>query len=86
MFNQCVGFERTADMVIKIIFAAIAFFAVSFLTRFLVALLKESALANRRKGARQPAAGSQRKLKVRMRKLSRLEIVEGNEIRRILTL
>ena len=72
-------------MVIKIIFAAIAFFAVSFLTRFLGALLKESALANRRKSARHPVIGSQRKSNARALKLSRLKIVEGNEIRRILT-
>gem|GEM_PF-5051008 len=72
-------------MVIKIIFAAIAFFAVSFLTRFLVALLKESALANRRKSTRHAAISLRRRSRDRARKLARFEVLEGNEIRRILT-
>jgi len=70
-------------VVIKIIFAVIAFFAVSFLTRFLVALLKETALAARR-GSSKPAAvrihgGSV----THVRKLSRISAAEQNEIRLI---
>jgi len=72
-------------VIIKIIFAVIAFFAVSFLTRFLVALLKETALATRR-GSSKPAAvrihgGSA----THVRKLSRIRAVEQNEIQLIPT-
>jgi hypothetical protein len=70
-------------MVIKIIFAVIAFFAVSFLTRFLVALLNEAALVNRRQIRSRLAVRSTKDLPVQIRKLSRLRMADRNEIRLI---
>jgi hypothetical protein len=70
-------------MVIKIIFAVIAFFAVSFLTRFLVALLNEAALVNRRQIRSRLAIRSTKDSPVQTRKLSRLRMADRNEIRLI---
>jgi hypothetical protein len=70
-------------MVVKIIFAVIAFFAVSFLTRFLVALLNEAALVNRRQIRSHVAVRRTRGLPVQTRKLSRLRMADRNEIRLI---
>ena len=70
-------------MVIKIIFAVIAFFAVSFLTRFLVALLNEAALVNRRQIRSRLAVTNTRNSAVQTRKLSRLRMADRNEIRLI---
>ena len=70
-------------MVIKIIFAVIAISAVSFLTRFLVALLNEAALVNRRQIRRRLAVRSTRDSSVQTRKLSRLRMADRNEIRLI---
>lgn len=70
-------------MEIKIVFATIAFFAVSFLTRFLVALLKEAAL-NRRKESPQPVViRDSSYLMPKKQKLSRLRALDQNEIRLI---
>jgi hypothetical protein len=70
-------------MVIKIIFAVLAFFAVSFLTRFLVALLNEAALVNRRQIRSRLSVRSTKGLPVQIRKLSRLRMADRNEIRLI---
>ena len=70
-------------MVVKVIFAVIAFFAVSFLTRFLVALLNEAALVNRRQIRSHLAVRSTRDLSAQTRKLSRLRMADRNEIRLI---
>jgi hypothetical protein len=71
-----------ATMEIKLIIVLIAGFAVSFLTRVLVALLKEAALANRKKiplKVVEELSFSSR----RVRKLSRLRVVEHERPRRI---
>jgi hypothetical protein len=68
-------------MEIKIIFACIAFFAVSFLTRFLVALLREAALDIRRQSP-QPVVIRESN-RMRAQKLSRMRIADQNEIRLI---
>ena len=70
-------------MVLKIIFAAIAFFAVSFLSRFLVALLKETALATRRQIPKPVAVRIPEETATHKRKLSRVRTAERNEIRLI---
>jgi hypothetical protein len=70
-------------MAIKLIFAFVAFFAVAFLTRFLVALLKEAALASRRERPRVLTVAGYRNSETRPRKLSRLKVLDQNEIRLI---
>jgi hypothetical protein len=70
-------------MAIKIIFATIAFFAVSFLTRFLVALLKEAALGQRRENPQHVVVGDGSYLIPKRQKLSRLTAAGQNEIRLI---
>jgi hypothetical protein len=70
-------------VVIKIIFGAIAFFAVSFLSRFLVALLKETALATRRGHPKALAVRIPEGTATHRRKLFRVRTAERNEIRLI---
>jgi hypothetical protein len=70
-------------MAFKIVFATIAFFAVSFLTRFLVALLKEAALGQRRDRPQPVVVGHSDYVVPKRRKLSRLTAVGQNEIRLI---
>jgi hypothetical protein len=69
-------------MEIKIVFATIAFFAVSFLTRFLVALLKEAALGQRRVSSQPVLVGESSFVVPNSRKLSRLT-TKQSEIRLI---
>jgi hypothetical protein len=69
-------------MAIKIIFATIAFFAIAFLTRFLVALLKEAALSQRGESPRPVIVRDSSYLIPKRRKLSRLT-TEQTEIRLI---
>jgi hypothetical protein len=70
-------------MAIKIIFATIGFFAVAFLTRFLVALLKEAALGQRRENPLPMVVRHSSYLIPKRRKLSRLTTAGQNEIRLI---
>lgn len=70
-------------MEIKIVFATIAFFAVSFLTRFLVALLKEAALGQRREISQPVLIGESSFVTPKRRKLSRLTTAGQSEIRLI---
>jgi hypothetical protein len=69
------------DMAIKSVVTIIAFLAVLFLCRFLVALLKESALANRRARTNRLVVRSDERV-YNPGKLSRLKM-EHNEIRLI---
>jgi hypothetical protein len=70
-------------MAIKIIFATIAFFAVAFLTRVLVALLKEAALGQRGESPQPVVVGHSSYVVPKRRKLSRLTTASKNEIRLI---
>ncbi len=68
------------DLLIKTVVTGVAFFAVLFLTRFLVALLKDSALASCA-GQRSVAATKSIYAERRPEQLLRLKLINQNEIR-----
>jgi hypothetical protein len=70
-------------MLIKSMVTLSALFAVAFMSRFLVALLWESALAARIKRTRPVAIRPEGQVNIPTRKLSRLKVADQNEIRLI---
>jgi hypothetical protein len=80
--NKRVGYLKTKAMEIKFIIVLIAGCGVAFLTRFLVALLKEAAVASRRTNPVKVVEES-RSSSSKVPKLSRLRVVEQESVRRI---